>query len=72
MALKMLLAVVAGSTPVTTGDFRIVFLLIAAMPLISAIGFLRLGEDDGAEVSGHPTHEPAHAVDDKAKQGAGN
>ncbi len=52
----------------TVGDFRIVFLLIAAMPLISALGFLRLGEDDGAEVSGHPTHE----ADSKVKQGAAN
>jgi EmrB/QacA subfamily drug resistance transporter len=65
-----LLALVAGRAPVTAGDFHIVFLLIAAMPLVSALGFLRLGQDDGAEVSGHAGHAAA-AVDDKAKQGAG-
>jgi MFS family permease len=48
-----LLAVIAGSQPVTTGDFRIVFLLVALIPLASAFGFLRLSEADGAEVSGH-------------------
>src|SRR5260370_11954020 len=37
-----LLALVAGSAPVTTGDFRIVFVLIALLPLLSAWGFLRL------------------------------
>jgi len=54
-----LLAVVAGSEPVTTGDFRIVFLLIALLPLFSVWGFLRLNETDGAEVSGHQVPEPA-------------
>ncbi len=49
-----LLALVAGSEPVTTGDFRIVFLLLALIPLLSAYGFLGLAEEDGAEVSGHP------------------
>jgi EmrB/QacA subfamily drug resistance transporter len=48
-----LLAVVAGSEPVTTADFRIVFLLIALLPLFSVWGFLRLNATDGAEVSGH-------------------
>jgi hypothetical protein len=48
-----LLALVAGSEPVTTNDFRIVFLLIALFPLVSVWGFLRLSETDGAEVSGH-------------------
>jgi EmrB/QacA subfamily drug resistance transporter len=48
-----LLALVAGAEPVTTGDFRIVFLLVALIPLFSAFGFLRLDEADGAEVSGH-------------------
>jgi EmrB/QacA subfamily drug resistance transporter len=48
-----LLAVVAGTEPVTTADFRIVLLLIALIPLVSAAGFLRLDETDGAEVSGH-------------------
>jgi EmrB/QacA subfamily drug resistance transporter len=66
-----LLAIVAGSEHVSVGNFRIVFLLIAVVPLISAVGFLRLDEDDGAEVSGHPTHA-AVETDDKAKQGAGS
>jgi MFS family permease len=48
-----LLALVAGSTPVTTGDFRVVFLLVALIPLFSVFGFLRLDTTDGAEVSGH-------------------
>jgi hypothetical protein len=48
-----LLALVAGAEHVTTGDFRIVFLLIAMIPLASTIGFLRLGPADGAEVSGY-------------------
>jgi hypothetical protein len=48
-----LLALVAGAGQVTTSDFRIVFLLIALIPLASALGFLRLGPADGAEVSGY-------------------
>ena len=54
-----LLAIVAGGDRVSVGNFRIVFLLIAVVPLISALGFLRLDEDDGAEVSGHEAHQPA-------------
>jgi len=50
-----LLAVVAGPTHVTVGDFRIVFVLVALLPLLSCIGFLRLTEQDGGEVSGHRT-----------------
>jgi hypothetical protein len=56
-----LLAIVAGSERVTVGDFRIVFLLVALIPLLSAFGFLRLGPDDGAEVSGQRTAQPAPA-----------
>src|SRR5258708_8001770 len=58
-----LLALVAGSQPVTTWDFRIVFLLIALLPLASVWGFLRLSATDGAEVSGHqvPQRAPAKA-----------
>jgi hypothetical protein len=56
-----LLAIVAGSERVTTGDFRIVFLLVALIPLLSAFGFLRLSSDDGAEVSGHRAPQPAPA-----------
>jgi len=48
-----LLALVAGSEHVTETDFQIVFVLLALIPLYSAIGFLRLSESDGAEVSGH-------------------
>jgi len=54
-----LLAIVAGSEQVTVGDFRVVFLLIALVPLASTVGFLRLSEGDGAEVSGHEAHQPA-------------
>jgi len=56
-----LLAIVAGSEQVTTGDFRIVFLLVALIPLVSTFGFLRLGPDDGAEVSGHRAGRPVVA-----------
>ena len=65
-----LLAVVAASDHVTVGNFRVVFLLIATIPLVSALGFTRLGEDDGSEVSGHETHH--HETDDKAREGAGS
>jgi EmrB/QacA subfamily drug resistance transporter len=54
-----LLAMVAGQDHVTVGNFRLVFLLIAVVPLASTIGFLRLDEDDGSEVSGHEAHHPA-------------
>jgi Na+/melibiose symporter-like transporter len=50
-----LLAVVAGPDQVTSHEFRIVLVLIALIPLYSAVGFLRLTEADGAEVSGHRT-----------------
>ncbi|HWB48399.1 MAG TPA: MFS transporter [Stellaceae bacterium] len=66
-----LLALVAGSEHVTVGNFRVVFLLIAVIPLVSVFGFARLGEGDGAEVSGH-TGGAAMVEDDKAKQGAGS
>jgi EmrB/QacA subfamily drug resistance transporter len=48
-----LLAVVAGPFRVGVDDFRIVFMLVALLPLASAIGFLRLTAQDGGEVSGH-------------------
>jgi nitrate/nitrite transporter NarK len=54
------LAIVAGSEHVSTDDFRIVFVLVALIPLASAWGFRNLTEDDGAEVSGHHAdHTPA-------------
>jgi hypothetical protein len=37
------------------GDFRIVMLIVAAFPLMSLAGFLRLAPSDGAEVSGWRT-----------------
>jgi EmrB/QacA subfamily drug resistance transporter len=49
----MLLAVVAGSAPVAASDFRIVFALVAAIPIVSALGFSRLSPDDGGNVSGY-------------------
>jgi MFS family permease len=49
-----LLAVVAGpERGVTTGDFHVVFVLVALIPLSAAIGFRRLSPVAGAEVSGH-------------------
>jgi MFS family permease len=62
-----LLALVASGDQVSVGNFRIVFLLIALVPLVSTLGFLQLGEDDGAEVSGHASHAAVEA-DDRAKQ----
>jgi EmrB/QacA subfamily drug resistance transporter len=56
-----LLAVIAGSNTVTVGDFRLAFLLIAVLPLSSALGFLRLLPTDGAEVSGHRSALPRSA-----------
>jgi EmrB/QacA subfamily drug resistance transporter len=48
-----MLAVIAGPRALTIGDFRLAFLLIAMLPLLSALGFLRLSSVDGSEVSGH-------------------
>jgi Na+/melibiose symporter-like transporter len=48
-----LLAIVAGNHAVSVTDFRIVFPLVGLIPLLSVIGFARLTESDGAEVSGH-------------------
>src|SRR5437763_14323445 len=48
-----LLAIVAGSERVTVGDFRIVFLLVALIPLVSTFGFLRFGPDAGPDGSAH-------------------
>jgi EmrB/QacA subfamily drug resistance transporter len=48
-----LLAIVAGSHSVTVADFRIVFPLVGLIPLLSVLGFLRLNESDGSEVSGY-------------------
>lgn len=48
-----LLALLAGRSPVTADEFRIVFLLVALIPLSSVLGFLRLTPQDGVNVSGH-------------------
>jgi hypothetical protein len=56
-----LLAVIAGPRTVTIGDFRFAFFLIALLPLVSAVGFLRLTPGDGAEVSGHGRARPRSA-----------
>jgi EmrB/QacA subfamily drug resistance transporter len=47
------LAIVAGSHTVTVEHFRTVFPLVGLIPLVSVLGFLRLNESDGAEVSGY-------------------
>ena len=48
-----LLAVIAGPTKVSVGDFRLTFFLVGLIPLIGAFGFLRLTPTDGAAVSRH-------------------
>ncbi len=64
-----LLALVAGGEHVAVGDFQLVFLLIAAIPLASVLGFAQLDEDDGADVSGHAGHAEVRS-DGKAGQAA--
>jgi MFS family permease len=64
-----LLSIIAGSERVTVGDFRLVFVLVSLLPLISGLGFLRLTAEDGAEVSGHAGHALANG---KAREGAGS
>jgi EmrB/QacA subfamily drug resistance transporter len=47
------LAVVVGPNgTITLADFRLVFVFIGLLPILSMLGFLRLRPDDGAEVSG--------------------
>ena len=48
-----LLAMIAGEAQVTVGNFALALYLIALIPLLSAVGFLRLSPLDGAEVSGY-------------------
>jgi EmrB/QacA subfamily drug resistance transporter len=48
-----LLAVIAGPSRLTVVDFRLAFFLVGLLPLIAALGFLRLSPVDGADVSGH-------------------
>jgi EmrB/QacA subfamily drug resistance transporter len=56
-----LLAVIAGPRTLTTGDFRLAFFMIALLPLLSGLGFLRLSPTDGVEVSGHRSRRPRSA-----------
>jgi hypothetical protein len=56
-----LLAVIAGQRMLTISDFELAFFLIALLPLVSALGFLRLSPVDGAEVSGHHRAQPRSA-----------
>jgi hypothetical protein len=48
-----LLAALAGSGPISVGDFRIVFIAVGALIASSAIGLVRLDSTDGWQVSGY-------------------
>jgi EmrB/QacA subfamily drug resistance transporter len=49
-----LLALLTGpAAAATADDFRVVFILVATLPLGSVVSFLRLKPGDGAEVSGY-------------------
>jgi EmrB/QacA subfamily drug resistance transporter len=49
-----ILAWMAGQAgPVTVADFRVCFYVISLLPLVSALGFLRLAPEDGTSVSGY-------------------
>src|SRR6266550_2734765 len=48
-----LLAALSGLGPITVGDFKIVFIVIALLMASSAIGFRRLTPEDGWQVSGY-------------------
>ena len=39
--------------PLAVADFRLAFLIMAALPLVSSLGFLELRPEDGVAVSGH-------------------
>jgi hypothetical protein len=56
-----LLALIAGPRVLTVEDFRLAFFFISVLPLLSALGFLRLSPQDGAEVSGHRRTQPRSA-----------
>jgi EmrB/QacA subfamily drug resistance transporter len=61
-----LLAIVAGGERVTVTDFRIVFPLVGLIPLLSVIGFARLSQGDGAEVSGHRARRTGRKIAETA------
>jgi len=48
-----LLAALSGLGPISVGDFKIVFILVALLMASSAIGFRRLKPEDGWQVSGY-------------------
>jgi EmrB/QacA subfamily drug resistance transporter len=48
-----LLAALSGLGPISVGDFKIVFIVIALLMASSAIGFRRLTPEDGWQVSGY-------------------
>jgi hypothetical protein len=50
-----------AASSITVGDFALAVYLIALLPLVSALGFLRLSPVDGAEVSGHRRAQPRSA-----------
>lgn len=54
-------AVMPRSGLPTLHDFHVVFLTMAAVPLLAAVGFLPLTETDGAEVSRHRVRAPQPA-----------
>jgi len=48
-----LLTLISGGGPITVGNFKIVFIVIALIMLSSALGFRRLKPEDGWQVSGY-------------------
>ena len=48
-----LLTFFSGGGPITVGNFKVVFIVIALIMLSSAIGFRRLKPEDGWQVSGY-------------------
>ena len=48
-----LLTLFSGGGPITVGDFKLVFIVIALLMLSSAVGFRRLKPEDGWQVSGY-------------------
>ncbi|HVJ53965.1 MAG TPA: DHA2 family efflux MFS transporter permease subunit [Aliidongia sp.] len=58
-----LLAIVVGPGGQIRGeDFRLVFELVALLPLVSVLGFIRLRPEDGTEVSGFQPRSAATAT----------
>jgi EmrB/QacA subfamily drug resistance transporter len=48
-----LLTLFSGGGPITVGDFKLVFIVVALIMLSSAVGFRRLKPEDGWQVSGY-------------------